>query len=269
VIEKVWKDEYYLRSYQLAKSGLNDIQIAKALGVTYKTFKRWKVKKRALRNSLADARKKESGFETFQDYVYGRLTQPLQELWDQLTKTKKNNTVEAVEALLKDHGDQTRKSLFLYALVNSNFDPTKACKKVNIQRKKLDKWIDTDPEFCELVNEIHIAKKDFFEGLLVEGARQGDANLIKFANMTLNSDRGYNPKTVIAHEGQVDINHNVMRIDELGLPLKDRIKILEAMRERKQANGVESVTDREEEPDEGDEVIDAEFEVVTKKKGKR
>lgn len=266
MIEKVWKDEYYIRSYQLARSGMNDLKIAKALGVTYKTFKRWKVKKRALRNALKDARKVETGFTTFQDYVYGRLPENLRTVWDDLTKQDTSyNTFEKIEGLLAQQGKKGRQHLFLYAMVNSNFNPTEACKAVNITRKTLQNWCENDPEFGELVAELDIAKKDFFEGALVAGVKEGDTNLIKFANATLNADRGYNPKQVIAHEGTVEVNHNVLRMDDIDLPLEDRRRILEALRARKEAmNPTRAI--RDEEPDEGDDVIEAEFEIQEKVK---
>jgi hypothetical protein len=265
-VDKVWKDEYYLRCHQLAKSGLGDLKIAKALGVTYKTFKRWKVKKRALRNALKDARGGSviTEMETFRDYVYDRLPENLRVLWKAINRCDKvkGSTVEAVEDLLRNQGKETRQHLFLYAMVHANFDPSKACRKVNIKMKTLRKWSEQDPDFADLLAEIHIAKKDFFEAALVQGVKEGDANLIKFANSTLNADRGYNPKQVIEHQGSVEHNHNVLRVDELNLSLEDRRKLLVAYRDRQAALDPKAIRDRDEEPEEGDEeVIDAEFEV--------
>lgn len=267
MLDKVWKDEYYLRSYQLARSGMSDIKVAKALGVTYKTFKRWKVKKRALRNALQDARTVDKGFTQFRDYVYDRLPENLQQLWDELMMTDRMNTYEKVEQLLSNQGKKGRQHLFLYAMVNSNFDPTAACRAVNITRKTLMHWCETEPEFAELMEELEVAKKDFFEAALVQGVKEGDPNLIKFANMTKNVDRGYNPKTVIAHEGSIEHNHNVMKVDELDLPIEDRRKLLEALRNRREAlSPTLAIRDKEEEPEEGDDVIEADFQVTNRRK---
>jgi hypothetical protein len=56
-----------------------------------------------------------------------------------------------------------------------------------------------------LVKEVEDIKKDFVEGALMAGIRLGDSNLIRFANATLNRDRGYGPTYKI--EGEVNHTH--------------------------------------------------------------
>jgi hypothetical protein len=90
--------------------------------------------------------------------------------------------------------------------------------------------VETDPEFAELVDEIHLHKKDFFESKLVELVQSGDSSATIFANKTMNRDRGYGDKTTIEHTGTVVVEQRVVQIGDLALPVDVRRAILGAVR---------------------------------------
>ena len=53
--KKVWKDENYIHAYELAKSGMSEIKMAQALGVSTATLRKWKDTKPALRFAIEKA----------------------------------------------------------------------------------------------------------------------------------------------------------------------------------------------------------------------
>ena len=137
-----------------------------------------------------------------------------------------------MERLLDNAGKRARQHLFLYALTASNFNASEACRKVNISRKTFENWVTTEPEFGQLIDEMHWHKKNFFESALVGLIRSGDSSATIFANRTLNRDRGYNEKFELEVKGQVNHAHaHIVQIDDLNLPIKVRRLILEAMRD--------------------------------------
>lgn len=234
----VWKDTFYVQSYELARSGLTNPKIAEALGVSNGIFRKWLEKRPALVHALKRARRTRhnSNTTTFRDYVYGRLPEHLQKLWDKLSQCEtQKNGIRRIQALLESQGKDARQHLFLYAITASNFNFSDACRKVNLPRKTVESWIKTDPDFAQLLDEIHLAKKDFFEGALVESVRAGDTAAIIFANKTLNRDRGYNDKQEVEFKGTLDVNHTVVPIDDLlpNLSIEAKREILQIMRKQK------------------------------------
>lgn len=236
--KSMWKNSWYVKSYELAKEGLKNAQIGKALGMDPSTFRLRVMKDKSLRLALKKAREDSSkNAKTFRDYVYGRLPTKLQALWNEIQKCEEtDNPIEQVEALLNGSGKRTKQHLFLYALVHYNFNITKAMACLNLARNTFNSWVTEDPDFGELIQEIHLAKKDFFESALVGLVKNGDTSAIIFANKTVNADRGYNPsKNVnVKHEGKVEHGHTVttVPIKDLGLTLGERTRLLEAYRKR-------------------------------------
>lgn len=235
-----WKPIYLLQIYRLSRSGLGDMKIAEGLGVTYATFRNWRKKKKSVRDALKEGRAADhEPLSTFRNFCYDRLPEHLQDAWDEIMECESSNSsVTKLEAMLKDHGRRGRQHLLLHALVHYNFNISAACRAVNISRKRFDKWAITDPDFADLVAEMKVHKKDFFEGALIQLVRQGDSAAIRMVNSTYNADRGYGRNTTINKNVRVDghiVNeHTQIPIEELGLSIDERKRLLEALREKRQ-----------------------------------
>lgn len=223
-----WDDAHYVTIFQLAKQGYKDGQIADALGVQYRTFMRWRAKKEAVRDALEKARvaHQEKGVQTFKDYCYSRLPPELKTIWDNIVELdKQGNAITRIERLLSDAGEPARKHLLVHALIERNFNMSDALRMVNVSKKEFDRWVFTDPEFQELLDEIQWHKGNFFEGALCALVAAGEVSAVLHANRTFNAKRGYGTKTTITHEGS--IAHQVVPIDKLGMSLKERKALLE------------------------------------------
>lgn len=231
--DKVWVDEHLIKCYQLAQIGLGDMKIAKELGVTYKTFKSWLKKKPALSKALKEGRLALKVEGSFRDYVYNKLDYDLRILWEQL-EALPGNQIEEIEALLADKGDRVRQRLFFHALVNNSFNPSEAMAKVHVTTKNLKKWLATDPEFADLMDEIHLHKKNYIEGAMFRLIEAGHPGAILFAQERINDDRGYGKKMKVEHKGDISHNHTVS-VADLDLDLDTEKKLLEALRERQKA----------------------------------
>ncbi len=231
----IWKDTNYVRVYELARSGMEDNKIAKVLGVQMNTLKKWKGNRPALRDAFDRARAPRGEMPaTFLDYVHDRLPSHLKELLDKIEACdKEGNGIVRIEAMLQDAGKRARQHLFLHSLIASNFNISRACSRVNISRRTFHAWVEKEPYFAQLMDEIHIYKKDFFEGALVGLVEEGDTSATIFANRTFNRDRGYNEKVEVEHTGTVNHNHLVVDVDSLDLPIEIRKTILLAMREKR------------------------------------
>lgn len=238
---RAWDDSVYVKAADLARKGCKNQKIAKILGVAPPTFKRWLKEKPALREALRDARTpKESKGETFREYVYNRLPENLQELWDNIADAEgQKNSVSRIESMLANAGEDARKRLLVHALVNCNFNLTRALSKVNVSRRQFDRWALDDPDFGDMLNQIEEWKVDFFEDALFDLVRDRHPSAVIFALQTKGSHRGYGRKVKV--EGEVNhsgvVTHGVVGIEELSkyLSLDDRRRMLEALRKAKDA----------------------------------
>lgn len=247
-----WQERFVFEGYRLARTGAANSEIAAALGVAPATLKRFLRDHSALAEALEAARGDHHGVEQFQEYVYGRLSPELKALWDKLRRLEQEpNGVARVEAMLERAGMRARQHLFVHALISYNFNPSDACRAVNVSRRTFDRWRRTDPEFVELVDEIHWHKRNFFEGHLCALVAAGNASATVFANKSLNADRGYATKVTV--EGSVRHVHAVVSVDDLGLDLETRKKILEAYRAKQGPITVDAPALPAYEPQEGDE----------------
>lgn len=243
-----WNDRLYVKVYELAKSGLSESAIASAIGTTKATLSKWKSERPALRDAIKQA-KQDSTLKTpdIKEYIYKRLPSHLQDLWDEIDECEKEeNGLLRAQALIEKQSKVTRQHFFLYALVDGNFNLSEACRKVCISRSTLERWIKDDPDFSELIDEIHWHKKNFFEGHLCKLIRQGDSSATIFANRTFNKDRGYGDslnfkgKVEHDHKGKVEHDHihQHVDLDSLeGFPIEAKIQLLDAM----ETNCVDSV----------------------------
>ena len=227
----VWHEGLYVEIHNLARNGLSDYEIAKALGIHWKTLESWCRQLPRLVEALDAAREiirtPADGTTAFFRYVHERLPAHLIPLWQQIVEWDKTGLMDSdtIDEFFHRHGVRIRQHLFVYAMVATNFNPSAACRMVGVTRCVLDKW-SRDNNFKELMQELHWHKKNFYEAALMRLVDRGDTTATIFVNRTFNRDRGYNEKIelVIEEKGKgVDI-------DSLNLPLETRKQILLAMR---------------------------------------
>lgn len=230
----IYKHRFAVDIFAMAREGASDKVIAKQLGVGAPTLSNWKKKHPSVRYAFKKARKERKANENtdWQAYVRGRLSKKLVPLWDKIvTFEREQNGYSRIEALLEGKGKRTRQQLLVYALLQTGFNLSKALRKVAISRRTFDEWRENDPEFIDLVGEIELVKKDFFEEGLVRLIRSGDSPATIFANRTVNRDRGYGESTEVKLSG--NIGFIPVPIHELDLPLEVQRAILEAINNRK------------------------------------
>lgn len=234
----VWQDAFAFKAYELTKSGMTERKIAKVLGISFGTFVLWEKKKPifklAIRRGRRVHRKKDGSTFSFRDYINGRLSEDVRDIWHKINRcdTLKNGT-ERLEAILSERGVRVRQQLFVYAFVSSNFSISAALRRVNISRSAFELW-KKDPEFLRLFEELGEMKGDFFEEHLCMLIAGGDTASTIFANRTYNKKRGYSEKIDVDLNVSGSVQHNIVNIDSLGLPLKERKQLLSKVRKAKQ-----------------------------------
>jgi len=241
--KKVWKDENYVLAYELAKSGMSEIKMAKAMGISVTTLRKWKDQKPALRSAIEKASSSNSrsmsNVQDFHEYIYQKLPPHLAKIWDEIQAVEhEENSILKIEAMLKGAGKRGRQHLFLHALVTSNFNVSRACSMMNMSRKTFENWVTHEPEFGELMQEIDFHKKNFFESALIGLVAGGDSSATIFVNKTINRDRGYNEKIELDMKGTIEHEHlhAHIPIDDLNLSLEVKREILSAIRYLNKSN---------------------------------
>jgi hypothetical protein len=234
-----FKDEYYVTVYELARSGMSENKMSKNLGVSTVTLRSWKKKNKALRDAIDRGRNSKGKMTTQKwfDYVYQKLPANLMKIWDEIQDLEAQpNGIQKIESLLETNGKRARQHIFLHALVTANFNVSRACSVCNIPRRTFENWVTNEPDFSELMNEINVHKKNFFEASLVGLVARGDSAATIFVNRTYNRDRGYNEKVDVNVIGKIEHEHvhAHISIDELELNLEVRTDILKAIRKRNQ-----------------------------------
>lgn len=220
--------------YRHAKVGLPEHGIAAVLGIQLNTWKAWKKKFPEITEALELGRTEHKHGGDWHQFIYDRLSPDVRELWDKIEEYDQYpNGVVQIEKILSTHGKLVRQQLFLYALIHNNFSASRAMAKVNISKDVMDDWINNDPTFAKLVEEIQWHKKNFVEESLLRLIAGGDTSATIFANKTLNKDRGYTQSIEVKHSGE--INHNVTAtfdLDDLEVSKECKLEVLEALRKR-------------------------------------
>lgn len=233
-----FKTTFYVTSYLLARDGLSDQQIGKSLGVTGKTFRDWCLDRPALREAVALGRagRGPQNEVTFPQYVYDHLSPNLRKLWEEINACEDlENGIERIDALLQRHGVRARQHLFLYALTQSMFNVSQSLRKLGIARKSFEDWRANDPDFAELMDEIHWHKKNFFEQAFIGRVAAGDTAAVIHAVKTQCRDRGYNERVEMVHSGTISVGDTI-DITTLDLDVETRRKVLDAIRAQRAAN---------------------------------
>ena len=183
-----------------------------------------------LAKQLADERRGKN--DSFQNYILGKLSPEAKKVWEDIEFYIDADAPTTPDEI-QDVSVSIRKEIFLQALVSCSYNFSKACRIAGINRLTYDNWYTGDLSFHELVKEIQVAKKDFFENALMDLVEQRYPGAVMFVNRTINADRGYNEKLTIEHTGSVGVN-----IDGLDLDIDTKRKILEAIRKKKQNGNV-------------------------------
>ncbi len=241
----IWNDAFYVQSYKLAKSGLKNEGIAKALGVPHHQFKTWLRRNLVLYKSVEDGRaqSKKPMIATYESFVYNTLSPKLKRVWDELAIYMEENATERIERMIRDKGDRERQSLFVHALVCYNFNPSKAMKATATPLRKLREW-KSDPDFAELLQEIDYHKNNFLEGALMDAVERGETGAIMFAIKNNMRDK-YGDKSEVHHTGTVEQKRTISLAELESLPLEDRIRMLETIKAHKDQKALPAVREPE------------------------
>jgi hypothetical protein len=237
-----WEPFLLVEIYRLSRLGMTVEEVCKTLKVSRQAFYKWKAEKPEIERVLELAAKEKNGGTSFADWVYGRLSPHLRELWGKMRRLEKQqNNLVKLEMLLQDAGKQARQELFVYALCESCFSMSAALRAVNISKRELNDWLNNEPSFAELVQEIDWHKGNFFESSLVRLIEAGDVPATLFANKTYNRSRGYASKVDVAVEHSGSVLHGVLDLTEL-LPYLSQAaaeEMLGALRKRERERTLE------------------------------
>lgn len=236
-IRKYNPDRHPIDIYLLARSGETDFVIAATLGISGPMLTQWRRKHPAVEYAISKARSVveangDTVTENFKGWVYRQLPADLQAHWRYINWwCDATNGRERIEAFLRPFGTEVRQSLWLHAMVCTNFNAPEACRLVCVNRKVVRDWTQRDPKFAELVDGLIWCKKQFFESALIGLVAEGNVMATIFANRTLNRDMGYGEQleltTTVKHEHEFSI-------DLLDLPTEVKRQLLDAMRRYKE-----------------------------------
>lgn len=211
-----WKPIFILHVYRMLRAGMSEVDLCKELKVSRAIMFRWKKEKPELKEAWGLALKEREESQSFQDWVYQRLSPEIREIWAQIRQWEKEpNGVVKIELMLQDQGRHVRQQLFLHAFCVSHFNMSTALKRVNIARSVLYDWIERDPDFAALVKEIEWHKGNFFENQLVQLVRQGVPAAVIFANKSFNKDRGYASRQELEVHHSGEVLHGVLDLSLL------------------------------------------------------
>ena len=231
---KTFKLRYILDIYALARDGANDKTIAKHLGVTAAAFCIWK-RKACVKYALKKAEKDKQTLVNvnWSDYIRERIPDHLKPLWNEITRFETDvSGYDKAKQLLSKKSSRIKQELVVYSIMSSNFNTTKALRRVGVSRSTFRKWSETDPDFAELLNEVVEIKRDFFEEGLIKLVQQGDSPATIFGNRTLNRKRGYGEH--ISTSTDVNVTVTALPLHELDLPNEVLRTILQAIKKKKQ-----------------------------------
>lgn len=236
----LWKESYIFFIYECARKGMAGTEIAKALEVSYATFNKWLERYPLARMAVKKGKQaKQDKGATFRQYMLHQMTEDQRHVWNMIEAANLEKTGFALlDEIVSDQGERSMQTFYLQALVSSNFNSTRACAMLGLSFKKVEEWL-SDPAFADMISEIEIHKKNFFEDAFIDLAAEGNPGAIIHANKTLNADRGYSEKKVIEHQGTIQHDHNHLLIDvtRLELSIECRKELLRAIREQKQEQG--------------------------------
>lgn len=196
VLKAVWKPEWYVRVYEMARDGMSVRAVKEVLGVSDRAWKkRWRSDP-ALRDAAKRGREcRRGGDGAFMTgYVFKHLSPELHKAYRELDRVfeVEDHPERFVEAILTPFGDRARKALYIHALVCSNFDGSRAGRKCGVSRDQIRRWCSRDREFARMVeSEVREIKCDFVEGNVFRLVERGDTAATLWAAKCLLKSRGY------------------------------------------------------------------------------
>lgn len=244
-----WDDRFYVRCYQLARTGMTDTKIAESLQVKGETFRKWTKERPALAEALEQARSHGAGTREFMRLVSQRIPDELRPLWEELSSDDHEKRAKAYQTV-KQGDKRNAQHLFVHAYIACNFNENKAMDMTGVHAQTVAVWKRNDRHFKGLLNFIKEARKDFVENALMEKIYEGETAAIVFASKTLNKDRGYDSRINIEVSGEVEHKNT---IDLKRLPPEKLRELLAYARDQKSSQ-VAKLEDRS-------KIEDAEFEV--------
>jgi AcrR family transcriptional regulator len=235
-----WTDEHYLTTYRLRRDGLDSkANLARALGVSLETINRWFDSRPALVAAWETAAVDRQGGRAYREYIFQRMPARLQAKLAELTELAEGPvSMKALDELFTfQGGEKMRQHLFLHSWVASNYNASEACKFVGISKHTLDRWVERDIDFAQMVEEVRWHRKNFIEGALMGLVARGDTAAVIYANRTQNVDRGYGKTTEVNINHSGTVQHSALDIDKLNLPMDVKLQVLEAIREANREAG--------------------------------
>lgn len=170
------------------------------------------------------------------EYVLRNLSKPARKLWAHIQKNAQ--TIEELNNLFSGRPKFLRQELFVYAMLSSGFNASAAMRMVGVTKRQLDHWRE-DLRFLELLEEVHMHKKNFFESQMIGLVAEGHPGATIHVNKTINADRGYGDKMELKHSGEISGGDQI-KIEDLPLDLETKKKVLDALREYKETKALEA-----------------------------
>ena len=226
-----------LEVYKMARMGMAVTDMIAHYKIAKRTWELWTAKHPELQAAVVEAKRERAEGETLPDWVYTRLSPELRAVWNKVRRWEKEpNGVIKIELMLAEQGKLVRQQLFLHALCVSHFSPTLALRRVNVTKHELEHWIEHDPDFAKLVEEIDWHKGNFFESQLMRLVEDGNPAAVLFANKTYNRNRGYTSRSQVDVNVSGSVAHGVLDLTELLPYLREevRLELLAAIRQREQ-----------------------------------
>jgi len=232
-----YSDKFANKTYHLAKSGLKNKQISDTLGIAPATFSTWLRKYPKLRKALKKGRefiRKDNGeIITFKEHVFGNMPTDVRDSWNVVNAIENASTrMGKIEELCKKNGKRFRQHLLICAILNSNYNITRACESVGVSFVLFNQWKEKDDDFRKVFDYLLESKKDFYEECFIKLVASGDSPATIYAVKTQLRDRGYGDVSKSEVRKVVD-NRLTIKIEDMNLPTESKRKLLEEFRSRK------------------------------------
>lgn len=234
--EVEWDDEFYVRCYQLAKTGSTNGQIASILGYSMESFRKVREERPALDKALKEAREKKG----IGNFIYGKLSKEAQACWRRVMSAEKEvNSVRKIEKLFGVYGEGIKKELFLHCLAATYFNPTKACRKLGMPLREYKTWVENDFEFAQLMLEMQEHRSDFYDEAFNDLIVKREPSVVLHAQKTFNGNKGFSDKLKVEHTGEVkstqvlELSEQLLGLLSLGAK-REVMKALEQLEDQKQ-----------------------------------
>ena|SRR3972149_895842 len=88
---------------------------------------------------------------------------------------------------------------FVQAMKDNNFSVSKACASIDISRSTYYKWMESDPEFKQVMDDFREEFIDLAETVLVRAMKADDTDASKFILKHLARKRGYAESSNVDH----------------------------------------------------------------------